>query len=197
MNHPTDTRPLTARVSDEIRGTVEWRIQNRVGGGICMSFGARTSINPEREAREWLSEQVKRHPEYFSVYDVVEATFHSNVELLLQECMRRISHQEVLLKGLVEKLAGCRQWPIDDSARVDLDELAARASFALHADDSSLAQFQVDANAAPFDTEDPRCKDGGHACTGCLMAGCCLLATSASTSSTPAASGDELPSSCG
>ena len=44
------------------KGTEEWRVADPADGSYCIAFSWANSINPEREAREWLDDHRKRFP---------------------------------------------------------------------------------------------------------------------------------------
>lgn len=62
---------LIERLRCASTGYKEWRVQNPSDGAYCMSFCNRDSINPEREAREWLEDHQRAFPKsMFSQYVV-------------------------------------------------------------------------------------------------------------------------------
>jgi len=54
------------RLADELEylahGRTEWRVQDPISKAYCISFDRASSLNPERDAREWLSSHVSNHP---------------------------------------------------------------------------------------------------------------------------------------
>lgn len=54
---------LAERIEREITGWDEWMIMNRDETACCLTFNHRTSIDPEKEAEEAMSEQIKYYPE--------------------------------------------------------------------------------------------------------------------------------------
>lgn len=69
MNH----QELTERLR-QYNGVVECRVQHPKTGNYCISFDWHNSLNPKREADEWLADQKKRFPEheYSTTYVVKE-----------------------------------------------------------------------------------------------------------------------------
>jgi hypothetical protein len=53
---------LVARLRAESTGFDEWRVQDPKDGSYCMTFNHRETFHPERDAREWLADYRKRHP---------------------------------------------------------------------------------------------------------------------------------------
>lgn len=76
-----DTNAIAAKLRELATGTVEWRVQHPVEKSYCISFDSRGSINPEREAREWLADHKARHPgSQFAGYEVAEVRWFSRLE---------------------------------------------------------------------------------------------------------------------
>jgi hypothetical protein len=62
-------------------GRVEWRVQDPAERCYCISFNARDSINPEREAREWLADYKSRWPNGIHAhYEVAEVRYFTELE---------------------------------------------------------------------------------------------------------------------
>lgn len=65
-------------VRDLCAGREEWHV--RKGDGIVMYFDRRDSLNPEREARQWLAEHQRDYPERFAGYEVERAVVQSPLQ---------------------------------------------------------------------------------------------------------------------
>ncbi len=76
-----DAKTIAAAIREYATGTVEWRVQHPVEKSYCISFNHRDSLNPEREAREWLAEHKAQHPgSQFAGYEVAEVRWFSRLE---------------------------------------------------------------------------------------------------------------------
>jgi hypothetical protein len=76
-----DAKAIATKLRELVTGTVEWRVQHPVEKSYCISFNHRGSINPEREAREWLADHKARHPgSQFACYEVAEVLWFSRLE---------------------------------------------------------------------------------------------------------------------
>ncbi|HEY0662217.1 MAG TPA: hypothetical protein VGD21_12960 [Lysobacter sp.] len=76
-----DAKTIAATIREFATGTVEWRVQDPVEKCYCISFDHRSSINPAREAREWLSDHKARHPNSMHAgYEVAEVRWFSRLE---------------------------------------------------------------------------------------------------------------------
>lgn len=53
---------LVKQLHDAGKGIEEWRVADPEDGSYCISFSWADSVNPEREAREWLEDHRKRFP---------------------------------------------------------------------------------------------------------------------------------------
>jgi len=53
---------LAGELHSHVHGRTEWRVQDPVSKAYCISFDRASSLNPERDAREWLSSHVSNHP---------------------------------------------------------------------------------------------------------------------------------------
>lgn len=76
------------KLSDQLRaagrGTEEWRVADPKTGCYCIAFSRNDSINPEREAREWLEDHSKRFPDSEkSAYVVQRVMAQNNHDLLM------------------------------------------------------------------------------------------------------------------
>lgn len=74
-------KELAERLRRLATGTVEWRVQDPVDKGYCIAFDHKGSINPEREAREWLADHRARFPGgRFAHYEAAEVRWFSKLE---------------------------------------------------------------------------------------------------------------------
>lgn len=76
-----DAKTIAATLRKLATGTVEWRGQNPTDKGYCIAFDHRSSINPERDAREWLADHKAHHPgSQFAGYEVAVVRWFSELE---------------------------------------------------------------------------------------------------------------------
>lgn len=76
-----DAKTIAATLRKLATGTVEWRVQNPTDKGYCIAFDHRSSINPERDAREWLADHKAHHPgSQFAGYEVAAVRWFSELE---------------------------------------------------------------------------------------------------------------------
>lgn len=77
----TDLTELAKELKRLATGRTEWRVQHPVEKCYCMSFGSSDSINPEREAREWLADFQSRYPQHeHAKYEVAEVRCFTDLE---------------------------------------------------------------------------------------------------------------------
>jgi hypothetical protein len=80
VNHQ-ELKELTSRLRSLARGRVEWRVQHPVEKCYCICFSRNDSLDPEREAREWLADFRRRFPKHeHSKYEVAEVRQFSPLE---------------------------------------------------------------------------------------------------------------------
>lgn len=76
-----DGKTIAAAIREHATGVVEWRVQHPIEKSYCISFNHHDSINPERDAREWLAGHKTRHPgSQFATYEVAEVRWFSQLE---------------------------------------------------------------------------------------------------------------------
>lgn len=76
-----DAKTIAATLRELATGTVEWRVQDPIEKCYCISFDRERSINPEREAREWLADHKARFPKsQHAGYEVAEVRWFSRLE---------------------------------------------------------------------------------------------------------------------
>jgi hypothetical protein len=70
-----------AHLRELATGRVEWRVQDPVEKCYCMYFDRSSSINPERDAREWLADHARRFPDSaHAKYEVAEVRVFTELE---------------------------------------------------------------------------------------------------------------------
>ena len=104
---------LTERLR-QYNGVVECRVQHPKTGNYCISFDWHNSINPKREADEWLANQKKRFPEheYSTTYVVKEVCVLSKQD---EACHKAADAIESILaenERLKDELAKYRDAPV-------------------------------------------------------------------------------------
>lgn len=76
-----DPKTIAASLRTLATGRVEWRVQDPVERCYCISFDPGSSINPEREAREWLADYKRRWPNGIHAhYEVAEVRCFTALE---------------------------------------------------------------------------------------------------------------------
>lgn len=74
-------REHAARLEKLATGTTEWRVANPVTGTFCIAFDYSLTVNPQREAHEWLADHRRRFPNSeFAGYEVSEVVRYSELE---------------------------------------------------------------------------------------------------------------------
>jgi hypothetical protein len=70
-----------AHLRELATGRVEWRVQDPVEKCYCMYFDRKSSIDPERDAREWLADHARRFPDSaHAKYEVAEVRVFTELE---------------------------------------------------------------------------------------------------------------------
>lgn len=90
---------MAARIDQEVSGTETWRV-SRPDGAFCMEFNAREYLSPERECRQWITAQNRRHPGWMECngYTAIKSTQHSMAEELALDAaalLRRLADTEL------------------------------------------------------------------------------------------------------
>lgn len=81
MTEERDATALAARLRELATGTVEWRVQHPVDKCYCIAFSFENSVNPRREAREWLEDFRRRYPDHeHAKHEVAEVRWFSALE---------------------------------------------------------------------------------------------------------------------
>ena len=91
-----DAKNIAATLRKLATGTVEWRVQNPTDKGYCIAFDHRSSINPERDAREWLADHKAHHPgSQFAGYEVAAVRWFSELEQAALDAAAALDHDGV------------------------------------------------------------------------------------------------------
>ena len=107
MTSNTKTELLLQELRDLSWGSDEWRVQDPESGTYCMAFSCGDhldgySLNPERDAREWLEDHKKRFPDSpKSSYVVAKVRRRTQAQELMQEAADEIER----LRNLVQHAA--------------------------------------------------------------------------------------------
>ena len=85
------------------KGTEEWRVADPTDGSYCIAFSRADSINPEREAREWLANHRKRFPDSQKAnYEARRAMAQTNADLMMLQAADEIERLRAALANLKE-----------------------------------------------------------------------------------------------
>ena len=91
------------------KGTEEWRVADPADGSYCIAFSRDDSINPEREAREWLEDHRKRFPDSQKAnYEVRRVMAQSNADLVMRQAADELERMRETLQGIAK--ADWRKW---------------------------------------------------------------------------------------
>jgi hypothetical protein len=176
----TDHKTIAAELRRLATGTVEWRVQHPVEKCYCMSFDRRTSINPERDAREWLADHCRRHPGGLHTdYEVAEVRSFTSLERVALQAADALDSDGVNAapetqsppeggEGLASQKATPKGCPCkqSDSAtlRDALQQIAGMYQKGLRADDlgraARIAHDALGVTACPGETPAPSTPDG-------------------------------------
>jgi hypothetical protein len=78
--HPTP-EALADELESHVHGRTEWRVQDPASKSYCISFDRDSSLNPEHDAREWLSLHISNHPDSPKAkYEVAEVHWFTDFE---------------------------------------------------------------------------------------------------------------------
>lgn len=104
------------------KGTEEWRVADPADGSYCISFSWASSINPEREAREWLEDHRKRFPDGMHAhYEVRRVVAQNDADLTMCQAADEIDRLRKICMTAKEALyAGTK----DDFEVADMLEAA-------------------------------------------------------------------------
>lgn len=101
-----DPKIIAANLRKLATGRVEWRVQDPVSRCYCISFDRSNSINPEREAREWLADHRRRHPGALHTdYEVAEVRSFTELERAALEAADALDSASSSANPEVQKVA--------------------------------------------------------------------------------------------
>lgn len=106
MTSNTKTESLPQELRDLGWGRDEWRVQDPESGTYCMAFSCGDhldgySLNPERDAREWLEDHKKRFPgSPKSSYVVAKVRRRTQAQELMQEAADEIERLLALVQQM-------------------------------------------------------------------------------------------------
>lgn len=88
--------PLAARLRAKCSGYDEWRVQDPKDGAYCLAFSWPEVSNPERMAREWLSDHCRRFPGGLHTDFVVACVrVHTEADKLMLEAADEIDRLRI------------------------------------------------------------------------------------------------------
>ena len=98
----TETAELVEKLRQASRGSDEWRVQDEKGSyWIAFAHGDGYTLDPEREAREWLADQQKNNPGHAKARGTVACV---QVQTQAQELMQEAAAE---IERLRDELALC------------------------------------------------------------------------------------------
>lgn len=118
---PVDQRvvPLVEKLRGACAGYDEWRVQSPKDGSYCMAYSWPETMNPEREAREWLADHVRRFPGgLHSDFVVAKVRVQTQTDALMQEAADELER----LQAEVEELDALRDRLAEIDAALGLPE---------------------------------------------------------------------------
>jgi regulator of replication initiation timing len=106
--HPTP-EALADELESHVHGCTEWRVQHPVDKSYCITFSRNNSMRPEREAREWLADHIKRHPEsQFAGYEVAGVHWFTDFEDAAKQAAATIRTLSAELAAAIESNTALR-----------------------------------------------------------------------------------------
>jgi hypothetical protein len=114
--------PLEDRLRAASQGYPEWRVQHPVERCYCISFTRDDSVNPEREASEWLEEFKRKFPEHSHAgYEVARVQVQTQADQLMIEAADALASLQARLKAAErskETLLDALRWMVAGSTQL-------------------------------------------------------------------------------
>lgn len=101
----TTPTEIIEAIRRECTGSVVWRVADP-DGAYCIEFDRHSSVNPERDCRDWFADQQRRFPEWVEEngYQVVEARWLSTPEQLACHAADEIARLSAALDAALVQL---------------------------------------------------------------------------------------------